>query len=63
MINNLNQQLNSFLDNERLTKEEFNDLKNIAEFTSFNKNILKWFRFSQKIEIIGWRPKNYKQNF
>lgn len=57
MINSLNQKLNIFLNNEKLSREEFDDLRNIAEFSGFNENILNWFRFLQKIEIVGWRPK------
>ncbi len=57
MTGNLNQKLNVFLNNEKLSKEEFDDLKNVAEISNFNENILRWFRFLQDIEIIGWRPK------
>lgn len=54
---NLIQKLNTFLNNQKLSKEEFDDLKHIAEITNFNEKILKWFRFLQNIEIVGWRPK------
>ncbi len=62
MINNLNQRLNIFLNNKRLSKEKFDDLKNIAEITNFNENILKWFIFLQNIEIVGWRPKQVSKS-
>lgn len=62
MINNLNQRLNIFLNNKRLSKEKFDDLKNIAEISNFNENILKWFIFLQNIEIIGWRPKQVSKS-
>ena len=62
MINNLNQKLNKFLNNEKLSKEKFDDLKNIAEISNFNENILEWFRFLQNTEIIGWRPKQVSKS-
>ena len=38
---NLIQKLNTFLNNQKLSKEEFDDLKHIAEITNFNEKILK----------------------
>ncbi len=57
MIANLNKKLNDFLKNERLSKEHFDDIKNIANLTNFNEKILTWFKYLQSIEIVGWRNK------
>jgi hypothetical protein len=40
MISDLNSKLNDFLDGERISKENFTELKNVAELTNFNKKIL-----------------------
>lgn len=57
MINNLNSKLNEFLNNEKISKEYFDDLKNVANYTGFNKDIMNWFRYLQSFETIGWRNK------
>lgn len=57
MVNNLNNRINEFLNNEKISKEYFDDLKNVANFTEFNKDIMTWFRFLQSFETIGWRNK------
>ncbi|MDO5557421.1 MAG: hypothetical protein Q4G05_04180 [Clostridia bacterium] len=57
MIKNINEKLNEFLKGEKITKENFDDLKNIANFTQFNEKILNWFRYLQSLEIVGWRNK------
>lgn len=57
MVKNINEKLNNFISNERISKEKFDDLKNIANITNFNEKILTWFRYLQSFEIIGWRNK------
>lgn len=57
MIENMNKRLNDFLKNEKLSKENFDDLKNVANFTNFDERILSWFRYLQNFEIVGWRNK------
>ena len=57
MVNNLNQKLNKFLNNEKISKENFDELKYVANFTNFNEKILKWFRYLQNFEVVGWRNK------
>jgi len=60
-IENLNYKINSFLNNMKISKEEFDDFKNIAEYTNFNLKIMEWFNKVHKIEIIGWRNKKVTQ--
>ncbi len=57
MGNGLSKRINSFINNERISKEQFDELKYVAEITNFNEQILKWFRYLQSNEIIGWRNK------
>lgn len=57
MVNNLTQKLNNFLNNERISKENFDDLKYVANLTDFDEKILKWFRYLQTYEVVGWRNK------
>ena len=57
MISNLNSKINEFLNNEKISKWNFDDLKNVAIYTEFNENIMKWFRYLQSFETIGWRNK------
>lgn len=57
MVSNINQKLNAFLKGEKLSKEHFDDLKNVANITDFNEKILTWFRYLQSIELVGWRNK------
>lgn len=57
MTNSIMKKLNIFLKGERITKEQFDELKYVAKFTEFNNNILNWFRYLQEIEIVGWRNK------
>lgn len=57
MKKNINEKLNDFLKGERISKENFDDLKNVASFTQFNEKILNWFRYLQTIEVVGWRNK------
>lgn len=57
MVDNLNQKINKFLKNEKISKENFDDLKNVANFTNFDENILLWFRYLQDFEVAGWRNK------
>lgn len=57
MVNNLTQKLNNFLKKERISRENFDELKFVANLTDFNENILKWFRYLQSFEVTGWRNK------
>lgn len=57
MVSNLTQKLNEYLKNERISKENFDDLKYVANLTDFNEKILDWFRYLQTFEIVGWRNK------
>lgn len=57
MVSDLNKKLNDFLKGEKLSKEHFDDLKNVANLTDFNEKILTWFKYLQSIEILGWRNK------
>ena len=57
MVSNLTQKLNEYLKNERISKENFDDLKYVANLTDFNEKILDWFRYLQSFEIVGWRNK------
>lgn len=57
MVDNINKRLNDFLNNEKISKENFDDLKNVANFTNFNERILSWFRCLQTFEVMGWRNK------
>ena len=57
MVSNMNKKLNDFLKGEKLSKENFDDLKNVANITNFNEKILAWFRYLQTIEVVGWRNK------
>lgn len=57
MGSNLNKRINVFLKGEKLSKEHFDDLKNVANLTNFNEKILTWFKYLQTIEILGWRNK------
>lgn len=59
---NANQIINLYLENKRVPKHEFDDLKLIIEETKGigggkRKRILDWFRLLQETEIIGWRPR------
>lgn len=45
MVSNMNEKLNTFLKGEKLSKEHFDDLKNIANITNFDEKILTWFRY------------------
>lgn len=59
---NTNQIINLYLENKKVPKHEFDDLKLIAEEISGinekkRRRVFDWFRFLQKFEIIGWRPK------
>ena len=57
MISNLNNKINQFLNNEKVEKEYFDDLKNVANYTNFDENIMNWFRYLHSFEKIGWRNK------
>ena len=57
MVKNINKKLNDFISNEKISKENFDDLKNIANITNFDEKILTWFRYLQSFEVIGWRNK------
>ena len=57
MVSNINKKLNEFLNGEKLSKENFDDLKNVANITNFDEKILTWFRYLQTIEVVGWRNK------
>lgn len=57
MGNSISKKINDFINNERISKEQFDELKYVAEITNFNEKILNWFRYLQSIEIIGWRNK------
>ncbi len=61
MVSNLNKRLNDYLAGEKISKENFDDLKNIANITNFNEQILTWFRYLQTLEIVGWRNKMVTQ--
>lgn len=62
MQGNLNEKLNFFLNNEKIQKERFDDLKNIAIYTDFDEKVLRWFRYLQDFEITGWRNKQMTRN-
>lgn len=58
----INVLLNEFLEGGRIPKHEFDDLKFVlGKIQNLGRDerdrILNWFRFLQKIEIVGWRPK------
>ena len=57
MINNVTKRLNEFIGHEKLSKEQFDELKYVANITNFNEKILNWFRYLHSIEIVGWRNK------
>ena len=57
MVDNMNKRLNNFLKNEKISKENFDDLKNIANYTDFDEKLLSWFRYLQTFEVVGWRNK------
>ena len=57
MVSNINKRLNEFLKEEKISKEYFDDLKNVANITEFDEKILTWFRYLQTIEVVGWRNK------
>lgn len=57
MVNNLTKKLNDFLNNEKLSKENFDELKYVANLTNFDEKILIWFKYLQEYEITGWRNK------
>ena len=57
MVSNITKRINDFINNERISKEQFDELKYVAEITDFNEKILNWFRYLQSIEIVGWRNK------
>ena len=57
MASDINNKLNKFLHDERINKEYFDDLKNVAEITGFNENIMQWFQYLQSFEVVGWRNK------
>lgn len=57
MVKELNKKLNTLLNNRRITKEQFDDLKNVANITNFNEKILEWFIQLHEIEVPGWRNK------
>ena len=61
MVSNMNKKLNEFLNNEKISKENFDDLKNVAYYTNFDEKILSWFKYLQTFEIIGWRNKKVTQ--
>lgn len=57
-MKNNNEKINEFLENKRINKEKFDDLKNIAKYTDFNIKIMRWFRDIHDFELVGWRNKN-----
>lgn len=57
MISNINKKINDFLCGQIVSKECFDDFKNVATYTDFDLKIMTWFRFIQNYEIIGWRNK------
>lgn len=57
MEENVNNKLNTFLNNERISKEYYDELKYVAIITNFDYNILKWFRKLHSFEVQGWRNK------
>lgn len=57
MVNNLTQKLNNYLKNDKISKQNFDDLKYVANLTDFNEKILDWFRCLQSFEVVGWRNK------
>lgn len=53
-INNI---INKYLCDKRVSKEEFDDFKVVVEQVGDNKKILDWFTYLHSVEIPGWRPK------
>ena len=45
----------------KISKEEFDDFKNIAEYTNFNVKIMEWFNKVYKIEIMWYSSKKVTQ--
>ena len=56
-MKNINEKINSFLMGQKVSKEEFDDFKNVAEYTNFNENVLNYFRDIHNFELVGWRNK------
>lgn len=56
-MTSINKLLNDYLGGKRIPKEQFDDLKIVAETVGGNKKALDWFSYLQSIEITGWRPK------
>lgn len=57
-----NQTVNKLLNNQRIPKYQFDDLKIVIKACEGIDNskllkIFKWFRFLQAKEMVGWRPK------
>src|SRR5258708_561608 len=57
LITNVNKILNKYLDNTRILKENYDDLKIVIHTLGYNKLALDWFCNLQSIEVTGWRPK------
>lgn len=56
-MTSINSIINNYLDNKKIEKHHYDDLKSIVETIGFNKVVLDWFSYLHSIEVTGWRPK------
>lgn len=58
-MTSINKLLNKYLNNQRVPKERFDDLRIVVEEDGYNQKILNWFSSLslQEYEFVGWRPK------
>lgn len=56
-MTSINKTLNEYLDNKRISKDRYYDLRIVVEEIGYNKTVLDWFIHLQSIETVGWRPK------
>ena len=56
-MTSINRDLNKYLGNKRIPKEQYDDLSNVVEEVGFDNKVLDWFQYLQSVETVGWRPK------